>query len=394
MIAIITSIYGLTISFIVPIYLFAFLQKKKSNILYFSLPIKKESLFIKTSYFAIFSTIVPVIVNYLIAIMINNLFLPAPINYQLLSVILLIVYMMCIQSFTTVIVLLCQNILDSFLVSLAYMLVPILFYGCYEIYLSSLSNQFMIGTGNYTAVFNPMFNYICIAYNAVTQIDYCIGNNGLLHFVQFFYWFIITIGFNIIAYKLFKKRTLEQSENYTRSIFIYPLLITIIIFSLMLAIYHKECDTNTITFYIIIFIFYLLMYFFAIRKVRLIWKMPVIFIILIIGCIGFANAFESTTGFGMISEYPTISQQQSFTMQIYFNKPIIYNNKSIDYMTIDSKNKNTLQLIYEFHHELINDKIVTPYYETDFDAYAATVDIIYASDSQYTCHHSEELTSY
>ena len=33
--------YGFMLSFIVPIYLFSFLQKKKSNILYFSLPIKK-----------------------------------------------------------------------------------------------------------------------------------------------------------------------------------------------------------------------------------------------------------------------------------------------------------------------------------------------------------------
>ncbi len=41
-IVVITSMFGFLISFVVPIYLFTFLQKKKSNILYFSLPIKKR----------------------------------------------------------------------------------------------------------------------------------------------------------------------------------------------------------------------------------------------------------------------------------------------------------------------------------------------------------------
>ena len=40
---VLSLVYGLGLSCIVPIYLFSFLQKKKSNILYFSLPIKKES---------------------------------------------------------------------------------------------------------------------------------------------------------------------------------------------------------------------------------------------------------------------------------------------------------------------------------------------------------------
>ena len=39
---VLSLVYGLGLSCIVPIYLFSFLQKKKSNILYFSLPIKKR----------------------------------------------------------------------------------------------------------------------------------------------------------------------------------------------------------------------------------------------------------------------------------------------------------------------------------------------------------------
>lgn len=425
-IAIITSFFGFLISIIVPVYLFAFLQNKQSNILYFSLPIKKESLFITTSCFALFGTVIPVAVNYLLAILIKNFFLPASLGSQLFSVILLMIYMVCIQAVITVIILLCQNLLDSFLVSFAYMLVPLLFYGCYMTYLSSLGNHFMMGTGNYAAVFDPLLGYISMIYSGVIQITACIDNTALIDLVQIMYWLIIAIGFNSIAYWLFKRRKLEQSENHTRSIFIYPVLITIIIFSLMLTIYNSDFDATTIAFYIVIFIFYLLMYFFAIRRVRLTWKMPVIFITLIICCMGFANAFENTTGFRMMSEYPVISQQQSFNMSFRVSEPIIYHDQNVDYLTIDSKNKNTLKLMYEFHQQLIDDQIVTPFYQTGMDVYTPTIDIIYtsdnsvtyrtyqltkqqqidqyielydefletvASDPQYTCHHSEELIS-
>ena len=179
-IVVITSMFGFLISFVVPIYLFTFLQKKKSNILYFSLPIKKESLFITTSCFAIFSTIVPVIVNYLIAIMIKNFFLPASLGSQLFSVILMIIYMLCMESVITVIVLLCQNLLDSYLVSLAYMLVPFLIYGCFKLFLSTLGNNFMLGSGNYTEVFNPMLDYISFIYNGFLQIAYCMDNTVMI----------------------------------------------------------------------------------------------------------------------------------------------------------------------------------------------------------------------
>ena len=63
--------YGFMLSFIVPIYLFSFLQKKKSNILYFSLPIKKESLYLTTSLFSYFATILPVVIYQIISQLIS-----------------------------------------------------------------------------------------------------------------------------------------------------------------------------------------------------------------------------------------------------------------------------------------------------------------------------------
>lgn len=379
-IVVITSMFGFLISFVVPIYLFTFLQKKKSNILYFSLPIKKESLFITTSCFAIFSTIVPVIVNYLIAIMIKNFFLPASLGSQLFSVILMIIYMLCMESVITVIVLLCQNLLDSYLVSLAYMLVPFLIYGCYKLFLSTLGNNFMLGSGNYTEVFNPMLDYISFIYNGFLQIAYCMDNTVMISSIQIIYWLIVTIGFDFIAYCLFKRRTLEQSENYTRSVFIYPLLITLIIFSLMLAIYHNEFDTNTITFYILIFVFYLLMYFFAIRKVRFTWKMPAVFIALIISCVGFGYIFQSTHGFAIMSEYPEINKQDEFYFSINSKQPFLYKNERTDYMFIDSKNKNTIKLMYEFHHRLLNENMMTPIQDIEGENYLAVISISYDND--------------
>lgn len=284
------------------------------------------------------------------------------------------------ESVITVIVLLCQNLLDSYLVSLAYMLVPFLIYGCYMLFLSTLGNNFMLGSGNYTEVFNPMLDYISFIYNGVLQINYCIDNTVMSSLIQIIYWLIVTIGFDFIAYCLFKRRTLEQSENYTRSVFIYPLLITLIIFSLMLAIYHNEFDANMMTFYILIFVFYLMMYFFAIRKVRFTWKMPAVFIALIICCMGFANAFENTKGFGIMSEYPKITKQDEFYFSINSKQPFLYKNERTDYMSIDSKNKNTTKLMYEFHHRLLSENMITPIQDIEGENYLAVISISYHND--------------
>ena len=118
--------YGFMLSFIVPIYLFSFLQKKKSNILYFSLPIKKESLYLTTSLFSYFATILPVVIYQIMRFkFIGNYMISFPLDKFILAIIITIVHMFAMNTIITFVTLSSQNMTDSLICSIAYMIIPL-----------------------------------------------------------------------------------------------------------------------------------------------------------------------------------------------------------------------------------------------------------------------------
>ena len=142
----------------------------------------------------------------------------------------------------------------------------------------------MMGYGNYSQSLKLLLNYISIVYSGFFQ-----GNYLLSPFVSntpIIYWFFLSIIFSLINYHLFLKRTLEKSETYTKSIFMYPLIIILSTLSMMLFVYDLEDLKMTTLMFSVIFIIYLIMYYFQ-KKVYFSWKIPSLFILLIIGCIGF-----------------------------------------------------------------------------------------------------------
>lgn len=424
--SIIALMYGFVISFLAPIYLFSFLQKKKSTILYFSLPIKKESLFITTALFSLFATVVPVVIYYSIALLISFNKYPFLLGDFILSILIIIVYMICQQAFVTTITMLCQNTLDSFVANAAYVVAPLIIFACFFSYISGQANLIMMGYGNYTDSFSSIIHYISIPYNGLYELMYSRLDVNFADKKIIIYWVIMTFIFIFAAYKLFLKRNMEQSENRTKSIFIYPVLITAIIFSLMFVMYGEGFNEAKIIVYAFIFILYLIMYFFAVRKVYFTWKIPAVFIVFIICCVGFADVFNNTNGFGTLSEYPNIEEQASFTFTASSSKEISFHENKVTHFTIDSKNKNTISLFLEFHKELIDKKIIS-YWGKEISTDTITIDIYYFdtyhhqtdrtyiidsdknlekfiemydkfletvnSDNQYTCHHNEYLPS-
>lgn len=360
----IASVLGLFLSFIVPIYLFAFIQRKQSTIMYLALPIKKESLFLTTSLFSVFATAVPVMICYLISVSIKNYFMPLSAGYNFLSAIVLLIYMLSLQAIITTIILLCQNMLDTIIVSIAFMIIPFLFYYTFFIYMSKLILNMMLGIGSYIQVFAPIINYLSCVYSGILQVSYFINNIPLISYAQIIYWLIIGMIFYVLAFHLFKKRTIEQCEKHTKSIFIYPILIAVILLSVMMAAYHNEINIYTIILYAIFFILFMLMYFFAKRKVCLTWKIPVIYIMFIICCVGFANIFEKTNGFGFITELPKIDTPSYFQLTISSSRPVTFRDQTVNHFMIQGPNEYTAQLIYDFHKKIIDKQIIIPVRET------------------------------
>ena len=65
--------------------------------------------------------------------------------------------------------------------------------------------------------------------------------------------------------------------------------------------YTTDFKSNVLTF-TIIFMIYLIMYYFSKRKVYFNWKIPTIFILLVVSCIGFSSVYADTKGFHSIYE--------------------------------------------------------------------------------------------
>ncbi|MBS6798077.1 MAG: hypothetical protein KH215_10760, partial [Coprobacillus sp.] len=178
------------------------------------------------------------------------------------------------------------------------------------------------------------------------------------------YWFILSIIFSLINYHLFLKRTLEKSETYTKSIFMYPLIIILSTLSMMLFVYDLEDLKMTTLMFSVIFIIYLIMYYFSKRKIYFSWKIPSLFILLIIGCIGFSNIYSNTKGLNTIYELPKNKDIQ----EIYFStdryifdedKPSTVDNQEIENLTTKNitiqNKKNFMKSMYE----IMNKNLIT-----------------------------------
>lgn len=394
---VLSLVYGLGLSCIVPIYLFSFLQKKKSNILYFSLPIKKESLYLTTSLFSYFATILPVVIYQLITQSIVAYKMNISFSSFILTIILTIVHMFAMNTLITTITLLTQNSVDNFICSFAYIFLPLLIYIALNNCASNIVYTMMLGKGNYTRSLNAILYYLSIPYNGLAQMKYI----GLpVTHISSIYWFIISIALSFVNYRLFIKRTVEQSETHTKSFFMYPLIIIFGIFAMLLVMYTTDFKSNVLTF-TIIFMIYLIMYYFSKRKVYFNWKIPTIFILLVVSCIGFSSVYADTKGFHSIYEVPTTSSIKSASFNLFFETDfetktaIKYkgvNVNDINYNS-DSKNKSSKDKtnFVNFINNVIDQNLITQY--DDFYSNSNNNNF-YTMNVYYTIHSTTDVEGF
>ncbi len=367
--------YGFALSFIAPIYLFSFLQKKKSNILYFSLPVKKESLYVTTSLFSYFATIVPVVIYQIIDQLIGAYMFSFSADRFILAIIITIVHMFAMNTIVTFVTLLTQNVIDSLICSIAYIIIPLLVFVALNTCATKVAESFMLGYGNYSQSLKMILSYISLMYSGLFQQTYLLSS--LVSHISIFYWFILSIIVYFINYRLFLTRTIEQSETYTKSIFMYPLIITLSTLSMMLFVYDLEDLKMTILMFSIIFILYLIMYYFSKRKVYFSWKIPSLFIVLIIACIGFSNIYLDTKGFNTIYELPKSSDVERIVVS--FDRyevsiddedkdtSLTFNNQKIEDIKMKTYTKDNKNNFIKCVHEMMDKKLITEYYDPGYE---------------------------
>lgn len=320
------SIFSMCVlSIITPLYIFRYLHNKQSCDLYFSLPIKRSHLFLIDYILGVLLALIPLFINGFIASVIIcigniNLIFSALGFFAMLTISFLILY-----SFFSFLVLKCNNLLDSIIISGSYVILPIIMVLAIGVYLSSeLSQVFVsyINIGNELIIIQKMFIFLLYPFAALAY--FIVGQNTIvpLEMMEIIMysvlWLLIGIFCFYIARKAYIARKEEDAQQRSKALCTYPFVIMASTISLILLTFASGGSKVVPT--IIIFTLYVIMVFFANRKIKLRLKDVLFFVLIYVLVISFSFVFQKTKAFGLVKEVPTAEKIKYAGMDIsYFS---------------------------------------------------------------------------
>ena len=245
---------GCILSYLLPIYNFRYLYKKRSHEMYFSLPIQRKHLFLYNYISGLLVVLVPLLMNYLLGYFImlglgyreRPLYMLIPLFFFLgLSILLLIQY-----SIFTFLSVKCNNLIDSILVNGAYVVMPFIVMLSATIFFSNQITAILGDIGASPSEFINMgmiqmllsmpstiyaflFNMIASMASEMHRIDTLINAFNWLYFL---YWGVIGVLCFWFGWKSFVDRKPEDAEQRTVTLFGYPVIITVITFCMVLFV--------------------------------------------------------------------------------------------------------------------------------------------------------------
>ena len=354
-----SAIAGCGLSFIMPIFNYRYLYKKSSNELYFSLPIKKEKLFIYTFLSGLIMVLIPLAIYYFLCYGYCVLIFPGVRLYHkfipllfFLALCILLTVQYTIFSFLSV---KCNNLLDSILINGSYVVMPFIIFIAGGIF---FQKQIDLILGNISGGISefipiePLCKIVSLPYvimmvcgDLFSHIQGYMTENAFLmnDIVYILYWIIIGIVCFWFGRKAFIDRKPEEAQERTKTIFGYPVVITVVTFCLLLVMMNGADDFVIPS--VMIIMLYFCMIFFSNRKIKVKGIHILIFVILYAGTFGFGQVYARTNGFGMVKEFINPSTIQRVNIEVSF---AIFDD-SIDYSSYsftlkDHKNVSSFNL--------------------------------------------------
>lgn len=355
---------GCILSYLLPIYNFRYLYKKRSHEMYFSLPIQRKHLFLYNYFSGLLVVLVPLLINYLLGYFVllvlgyreRLLYMMIPLFFFLgLSILLLIQY-----SIFTFLSVKCNNLIDSILVNGAYVVMPFIVMLSATIF---FSNQITAILGNVGAspnefinmgmiqmllsmpstIYAFLFKMIASMASEMHRIDTLINAFNWLYFL---YWGIIGVLCFWFGWKSFVERKPEDAEQRTVTLFGYPVIITVITFCMVLLVMNM--DGGVIVPSLIILVAYFCMIFFSNRKIQVKKLHVIVFALLYIGTFGFSYMYTQTKGLGMVKELPSLTDMKH--VEINVNSSSIDNDSVMQFY--DAKEKE----YYDGYSSVVQDE--------------------------------------
>lgn len=302
-----SAFFGMGLSMLVPIHLNKYLYQKNSSDLYLSLPIKRETLFLSQYLFGYVVSVLVTIIPYLLALLCFIFMSFSRIGDALLFALILMCLMFIFQSIIYAIIPKVNNIVDSVVASLVYTFIPLAMFLATISFLYSHIDNCMIAYGfqleelwfyNYVPQFsNLIVPTLTLVGDAYTYISEC--------YLSFSFWVMIGIASFISAYVSFKNRKGEVSGHITTNPFIYPLIVVLIAYCMLINTNIKDFNVYSLIGLVFCFMILMLLTFFAKRKVKFDFKFVGIFMGLLAISIAIGAAFDATKGFNSLKEIPS-----------------------------------------------------------------------------------------
>lgn len=315
-------VLSIIMTFILPIFLFSFVHRKRSCDLYFSLPVKRKEMLYTTiffsfliifGYFIITTSISTILCLSRMHIILGNYLLTVLFAGFSIFVLLLI---------NSAIYLFASNIFDGIILLLAYLFIPV----AIVILLDTICNILLIDF-----VLNEMnlWTYLCPASMVFTNGFYLIVNvvqstDSTMSYMEpfsFFQMFLLVVYACVSIYLLkkhFIERKTERAEQISNTFLSYPFIINyyllISLFFLGFSITHEGLSDTYIIAYIFLYFVYIIALFVYKRKIRMYWKNTLYYVVVMVIALVAGKVIYMNQGFGLPYAYPLSSGDT-----IYYN---------------------------------------------------------------------------
>ena len=341
------------ITFIAPLVTYRYKFTKKGVDGYYGLPIKKNTLFLTEYTFMALYTLLPWLLNLVLALSIYTirggyLSTQGILNYTLLS----IAFYFILTSVNTWILSKANNYIDALILLSAYSLLPFIAYFASYVFLQN--HLYGASAGNFIGVFalSPINEYLTTTFSLVSSMS--IQNTQLMYqfsFKPLILYIIIGLVTFIAAYTNFKNHKGESAEQLSNDFFAYPFIIGSYTFTLLLAFAPSNFGiTDTILAYIIIFACVIIASFIYQRKIVFPKKAITFYVIGVLFMCILGITANTTDCFGLNKVYPTITNRAQYNgiENPATDEPI--------YISCDTSDPTTIQELQEFQQSLNNHK--------------------------------------
>lgn len=355
------SFCAFVLAAIIPNIVFKFLHKRNSCDLYFALPMNRKTLFSLQYILGLGMALIPLTLNVILVLVIILVRYAGLLGIDLLIYIMLVyILFFALYSIITLLIIKCNNTLDAILATIGVIFLPMILLLTLRIFLNMQVNAIYVSVNtSFQEVFDIsiLFRYIspitCSKYFA-SYLDSRVVLSLSEYILPLCYWFILGFVSLYFARKTFIQKKEEDVEQRTISLLIYPLMILIIMISLIIITFDMQMEmSDRITSTLVILVVYMISNFIWRRKIQFKIKELLMFGAIYGAVFGFTLAFQSTTGFGLLSEIP--NQSEIDKVDILINSDNEYTSITYDEEEIDLFQYYVNKQIPIYEKELIKD---------------------------------------